>query len=176
MIRADKEAQISQLNERWQPVKNAILVGFTGLTVQQVNELRRKVRDADSSYLVVKNRLASRAAMGTALEPLADGFVGPTAVAYNDNDPVALAKLLSDFAKDNPEITLRAGVIEGSEVLDEGGLKTLAKLPGLPELRAQLLSVMQAPATRLVRLIGTPGTQLAQVIGARKKNLEESGG
>ena len=151
-------------------------MGFSGLNVAQANELRRKVRESDSSYLVVKNRLASRAVKGTVLEPLADLFQGPTAVAYNEHDALALTKLLSEYAKANPELTLRAGVIEGAELLDEEGLNILAKLPGLQELRAQLLSLFQAPATGLVRLLATPGTQLVQVIEARKKNLEEAGG
>ncbi len=174
MKRSDKAAQITALNERWQPVKNAILVGFSGLTVMQVNELRRKVRDASSSYLVVKNRLAVRAVEGTPLERLARHFEGPTAVAFNDNEPVGLAKLLSEFAKDNPALTFKVGLIEGKDVLDVDGLKALASLPGLLELRARLLSVIQTPATQLVRLLSTPATQLARVLEARREKLSES--
>jgi large subunit ribosomal protein L10 len=125
---------------------------------------------------VVKNRLALRAVAGTPLEPLHDRFTGPTAVAYNAGDPVALAKALADFAKDNPALTLRVGVVEGRQLVEDKGLEALAKLPGLQELRAQLLSMLQAPASKLVRLLATPGTQLARAVSERQKKLSEPAG
>ncbi len=141
------------------------------MSVTQVTELRRKVRDAESSYRVVKNRLARRAIAGSPLEALDGEFKHSTAVAYNDNDPVSLAKALADFAKDNPELDLRAGLVGGTEVLDKSGVEALAKLPGLPELRAKLLSLLNTPATSLVRLLGTPGTQLVRVLDARRESM-----
>ncbi len=176
MNRTEKTAEIEVLRQGFQQAQNAVLVGFAGLTVTQVNELRRKVRDTDSSYRVVKNRLALRAVAGTPLEPLLGRFQGPTAVAYNSGDPVALAKALSEFAKDNPALQLRVGVVEGRQLVEAEGLEALAKLPGLPEIRAQLLSMLQAPAAKLVRLLATPGTQLARALGERQKKLSETAG
>ncbi len=176
MNRTEKTAEIEVLRQGFQQAQNAVLVGFAGLTVTQVNELRRKVRDTDSSYRVVKNRLALRAVAGTPLEPLQGRFQGPTAVAYNSGDPVALAKALSEFAKDNPALQLRVGVVEGRQLVEAEGLEALAKLPGLPEIRAQLLSMLQAPAAKLVRLLATPGTQLARALGERQKKLSETAG
>ncbi len=176
MNRTEKTAEIEVLRQGFQQAQNAVLVGFAGLTVTQVNELRRKVRDTDSSYRVVKNRLALRAVAGTPLEPLQGRFQGPTAVAYNSGDPVALAKALSEFAKDNPALQLRVGVVEGRQLVEAEGLEALAKLPGLPEIRAQLLSRLQAPAAKLVRLLATPGTQLARALGERQKKLSETAG
>ncbi len=176
MNRTEKTAEIEVLRQGFQQAQNAVLVGFAGLTVTQVNELRRKVRDTDSSYRVVKNRLALRAVAGTPLEPLQGRFQGPTAGAYNSGDPVALAKALSEFAKDNPALQLRVGVVEGRQLVEAEGLEALAKLPGLPEIRAQLLSMLQAPAAKLVRLLATPGTQLARALGERQKKLSETAG
>ena len=120
--------------------------------------------------------LALRALEGTLLEPVSNRFQGPTAVAYNDGDPVALAKALSGFAKDHPALSLRVAVLEGQQVVEDEGLVALAKLPSLPELRAQLLSLIQSPASQLVRLLSTPGTQTAQVLKARQEKLAEAGG
>jgi large subunit ribosomal protein L10 len=174
--RTEKAAEVETLQQAFQQAKNTFLVGFSGLTVGQVNELRRKVRDTSSYYRVVKNRLALRAVEGTSLEPLAGQFRGPTAVAYNDGDPVALAKALADFAKNHPALRLRAAVVEGEQVLDAAGLDSLARMPSLPALRAQILGVIQAPAERLVRLLSTPAYQLARVLDARQEQLTKSAG
>ena len=115
-----------------------------------------------------------RAAEGTAVEHLAERLSGPCALARHESDPVVLAKTLSEFAKDNPELKLLGGGIDGKALIEADGVKQLASLPGLPELRAQLLSLVQTPATQLLRLVATPGTQLAQVLDARQKKLEES--
>jgi large subunit ribosomal protein L10 len=174
--RSDKTAEIDYLQGQFQAARHAFLVGFSGLSVGQVSDLRRKVRETGSSYRVVKNRLALRAAKDTPLDLLSGEFRTSTAVAYNDNDPVALAKVLSDFAKDHPALVVRAGVIEGKEVLDGAAVESLAKLPGLPELRAQLLALVQTPATQLVRLLGTPATQVARALDERGKKLSEESG
>lgn len=176
MNRDEKAAEVEYLQEQFKKATNAFLVGFTGLTVGQADQLRRKVRESSSSYRVVKNRLAKRALAGSPLESLADGFTAATAVAYNDNDPVGLAKALADFAKENPALTVRGGIVDGTEVLDAAGFEALSKLPGMPEVRAQLLSLISTPATQLVRLLGTPGTELARVLDARRSKLEEDAG
>jgi large subunit ribosomal protein L10 len=174
--RGEKVAEVEYLRGQFKNAQNAFLVGFSTLTVLQIGELRRQVRATSSSYRVVKNRLARHALEGTPLAPLEDEFRSSTAVAYNDNDPVALAKVLADFAKEHPALVVRVGLIEGKTVLDKAGVEALAKLPGMQELRGQLAALLATPATQLVRLLSTPGTQLARVLDARGSKLSESAG
>ena len=176
MNRDEKATEIDYLKDQFKNATNAFLVGFSGLTVGQADELRRKVRESSSTYRVVKNRLAKRALAGSPLEALAGDFTLSTAVAYNDNDPVALAKALAEFAKDNPALIVRGGIIDGKDVLDAGAVEALSKLPGMQELRGQLLNLISTPATQLVRLLGTPGVELARVLDARRGKLEEAAG
>lgn len=176
MNRGEKVTEVEYLQGQFKGAQNAFLVDFTGLTVLQVNELRRKVRATSSSYRVVKNRLARHALPGTPLAALQDEFRDATAVAYNDNDPVALAKVLAEFAKDHPALTVRAGLMEGKDILDKEGAAALATLPGMQELRGQLANLLATPATQLVRLLSTPGSRLARVIDARGSKISESAG
>jgi len=173
--RADKNETIDKLHQNFSTVPHMLLATFRGLTVNQANELRRKVGDAGGQYRVIKNRLAKRAAAGTAIEAISDQFSGPCAIAGHESDPVALAKALAEFAKDNPQLELLAGVVDSKAVLDAQGVKALASLPGLPQLRAQLLSLINTPATTLLRLVNTPGTQLARVVDARREQLDSGG-
>lgn len=172
MNRTEKQELIQELHAEFQASPNAVLVDFTGLSVPAVTEFRKKVKAAGSRYRVVKNSLALRAAKGTALEKLADRLQGTTGIAYTGNDPVVLAKVLMDFAKEHPALAVKAGVVSGDQVLDAAGVKTLSTMPGLAELRAQLLGLLQAPATQLVRLLATPATQLAQVMKAHQDKEE----
>ena len=139
-----------------------------------MTEFRRKVRASGGKYRVVKNSLALRAAEGTAIEKLKGHFQSTTGVAYTADDPVALAKALIDFAKDNPALVVKGGIVAGSQVLDAEGVKALSAMPGLPELRARLLGLLQTPASQLVRLLGTPATQLAQVLKAHQDKQGEA--
>ncbi|ANM28579.1 hypothetical protein ABI59_01550 [Acidobacteria bacterium Mor1] len=173
MLRAEKVKHVEALNESFSQTPHVILASFTKLTVNEVNELRRKVREAGGTYQVLQNRLSKRAAQGTALEHIADKFSGPCAVARHPEDPVGLAKVVSQFAKDHPSLELVAGVVDSKEVLDQEGVKTLATMPGLPELRAKLVGLLNTPATTLVRLLNTPGGQIARAIDA---NREKQGG
>jgi large subunit ribosomal protein L10 len=120
---------------------------------------------------VVKNSLALRALKNTPLEKLGPHFDGTTAIAYTGQDPVALAKTLVDFMKDNPQISLKAGLVAGSQLLDANGVKALSSMPSLPELRSKLLGLFNAPAAKLVRLLATPATQMAQVLKAQQDKL-----
>lgn len=172
MNRTEKQQLIDELHKELEASPHAVLVDFRGLSVPAVTEFRRKVKAAGSRYRVVKNSLALRATKGTPLEKLADKFAGTTGIAYTGGDPVALAKVLVDFAKDHPVLSLKAGVVSSGQVLDAAAVKTLSTMPGLPEMRARLLGLLQAPASRLVRLLGTPATQLAQVVKARQDKLE----
>ena len=172
MNRTEKEAVIGQLHAKMAKAKAAILAEPKGLNVATVTELRRKCREAQVEYRIVKNSLAIRAAKGTDLEQLAEKFVGPTALVMSYDDVVAPAKILADFAKDRENFTLRIAVVQG-KVIDVKGIMALAKLPSLPELRSRIAGVIAQPASKLVRLLAAPGQQLAQVLGARKEQLEK---
>ena len=174
MNRTEKEQVIGELHEKMAKAKATIVAEPRGLTVAVVTDLRKKLRDAKVEYRVVKNTLAARAAKGTSLEQVAEKFVGPTALVMSYDDVVAPAKLLSDFMKDRENFAIRTAVIEG-RIVDAKGVQTLAKLPGLQELRAQLAAMIAQPATQLARMIGTPGQQLARVLGARREQLEKQG-
>ncbi len=172
MNRTEKEEVIGQLHEKMAKAKAAILAEPRGLDVATVTELRKKCREAQVDYKIVKNTLAQRAAKGTPVEPLVEKFVGPTALVMSYSDVVAPAKLLADFAKDRENFTIRTAVVEG-QVIDAKGVMALAKMPGLQELRGRIASVIAQPATRLARMLATPGQQLAQVLNARRGQLEK---
>lgn len=166
MNRTEKQAEIDILREEFGRSPHAILVDFRGLTVPAVTEFRRKVRQAGSRYRVVKNSLALRALKNTPLEKLAPKFEGTTGVAYTGSDPVTLAKVLVDFAKEHPSLVVKAGLVSGEQVLDAEGVKALSTMPSLPELRARLLGMFQTPASKLVGLLSAPATQLVRVLRA----------
>jgi len=159
MQKAEKAELINELHQEFGRSPHAILVDFRGLSVPAVTEFRRKVRQAGSRYRVVKNSLALRAAKDTPLEALSVKFENTTGVAYTGSDPVVLAKVLVDFAKEHPQLVVKAGVVSGSQMLDAEGVKALATMPSLPEVRARLVGLLQAPAARLVRLLSVPGGQ-----------------
>jgi large subunit ribosomal protein L10 len=169
--RTEKEGVVGQLHAKMAKAKAAILAEPRGLDVATVTELRRKCREAQVEYRVVKNTLAVRAAKGTPVEPLSDGFVGPTALVMSYGDVVVPAKILVEFAKDRAKFAIRTAVIDG-KVVDLKGIQALARLPGLGELRGKLASLVAQPAAALARLVAAPGQQLARVIGARKAELE----
>jgi large subunit ribosomal protein L10 len=170
--RTEKEQVIGELHEKMAKAKAAIVAEPKGLNVETVTALRKKLRDSKVEYRVVKNTLAARAAKGTSLEPLAEKFVGPTAIVMSYDDVVTPAKLLAEFMKDRENFVIRTAVVEG-KVIDAKGVQALAKLPGLQELRGQIAAMIAQPATKVVRMLGTPGQQLAQVLGARRDQLEK---
>jgi large subunit ribosomal protein L10 len=172
MNRTEKQELIDELHAEFGKSSHAIVVDFKGLAVNAATEFRRKVRATGSSYRVVKNSLALRALKDTPLEKLGPHFDGTTAVAYTGSDPVVLAKTLVDFIKDHPQLSVKGGVVAGSQVLDAEGVKALSNMPSLPELRSRFLGVLQAPASKLVRLLSTPATQMAQVLKAQQDKLE----
>lgn len=172
MNRTEKEQVVARLHEKMARAKAAILAEPKGLDVATVTELRRRCREAKVDYKVVKNTLAVRASRGTPVEPLAEKFVGPTALVMSYDDVVAPAKILVDFAKDRESFAVRTAVIEG-KVTDAAGVQALARLPGIAELRGRIASLIGMPAARLARLVATPGRRLAQVLGARREQLEK---
>jgi large subunit ribosomal protein L10 len=171
--RTQKEKVIGELHAKMAKARTAIVAEPKGLDVATVTALRKKLRDAQVEYRVVKNTLAARAAKGTPVEVVADKFGGPTAIVMSYDDVVAPAKLLAEFMKDRDNFSIRTAVVEG-KVVDAKGVAALAKMPGLPELRAQILGTLAQPATMLARIIGTPAQQLARVLGARKEQLEKA--
>lgn len=165
MIKSEKEALIKELNEKFSRAQTAIVAEFSKLNVETVTKLRKKFREGKVDYKVLKNTLAKRAAKGTPVEVIAEDFVGPVAVAISYDDVVAPAKILTEFVKDLESIKVRSASVQGKRVNAEG-VKALAKMPGLPELRAQLLGMLSQPAGKLVRTIAAPGAQLARVLQA----------
>ncbi len=172
MNRAEKQVLIDELRTEFGSSPHAVLLDFKGLSVNAATEFRKKVRQAGSRYRVVKNSLAVRAVKGTPLEGLGPKFEGTTGVAYTGTDPVALAKVLVDFQKEHPALSLKGGIVSGTEMLDAEGVKALSTMPSLPELRARLLGLLQTPATTLVRLLNTPAGQLARVLKAHQDKEE----
>lgn len=170
MLKSEKEAVIKELNEKFTKAKAAIVAEFSKLDVETVNKLRKKFREGGVEYRVIKNTLARRAAQGTALEHVSDDFTGPVALALGYTDVVAPAKILSEFIKDMEAIKVRSAVVEGKKI-DAAGVKALAKMPGLPELRATILGLLTQPAGMLARTIAAPGAQLARVFKAREEAL-----
>ncbi len=166
MLKSEKELVIKDLNGKFARTKAAIVAEFSKVSVETVTKLRKKLRDGGVEYKVLKNTLAKRAAKGTPLELVSDDFHGPVAVALSYGDVIAPAKILSEFIKDLETIKVRSAVIDGKKT-DAEGVKALAKLPGLNELRAKILGMINQPAGKLVRTIAEPGSKLARVLQAR---------
>lgn len=165
MIKSEKEALITEMNDKFSRAQTAIVVEFSKLSVEKVTALRKKLREGGVDYKVLKNTLAKRAAKGTNVELISDEFSGPVAAVIGYDDVVTPAKLLSEFIKDLETVKVRGAMVDGTKV-DAKGVEALAKMPGLNELRATLLSLINEPASKLVRTIAAPGTQLARVIQA----------
>jgi len=155
---------VAELQETFASNNLVVLTHQSGLTVTEVSELRKQLREAGGSFKVTKNRLAKIALKGTKFEGMADRFTGPTAIAVS-SDPVAAAKIAVEFADKNEKLRIICGSLE-AEALDENAVKALAKLPSLDELRGKIIGLIQAPATKIAGVLQAPAGQLARVFGA----------
>jgi large subunit ribosomal protein L10 len=175
LTRAQKEDQVVELKEKFGRATCVYLADYRGIDVQAANQLRRRIRgegQGDFEYRVAKNTVLRRACADSDVAGLAEHFAGPTALAISFGDPVGLARILVDFAKDHEAFELKGGLLEG-EPVDEGQIAQLATLPSLEALRAGIVGLVQAPATKLARLLFEPGAQIARALGARGQQGEE---
>jgi large subunit ribosomal protein L10 len=163
VTRAKKTVQVEKLGKELQSVSSLIVTTYNKLTVTQDYELRKTLRASGAKYLVVKNTLAERAAKGTKVEEVLKDLSGVTSIAYTSGDPVALAKALSKYAKDNPEFSFKSGVVEG-RVISINQIQALATMPSKEEIYSKLLFLINAPAQRLVTVMNAVGRDVAVVI------------
>jgi large subunit ribosomal protein L10 len=164
MDRAQKRDTVAALKQTFNETGVVVVTRNLGLTVAQSTNLRNRMRDVGASYKVTKNTLALIALEGTVYAPISDLLNGPTALATSP-DPVAAAKAAVDFAKTNDRLEIVGGAM-GDTLLDANGIRALAELPSLDQLRATLIGLIQSPATKIARTIAEPGAQLARVFGA----------
>ena len=175
VTRAKKIEQAEKLKQEFESASHAVVGTFSKLTVQKDFELRKAVRSAGGHYRVVKNTLAERAAQGTKVEDAMKGLAGVTSIAYTGGDPVALAKALSKYAKDNPEYTFKAGIVDG-HIIAIKDIDALANMPSKEEIYSKLLFLMNAPAQRLVTALNAIGRDLAGVLNQGVEQNKFSGG
>ena len=168
--RTEKQAFVQALQAVFAETSFVLVGQNKGLTVADATTLRRRMREAGATYKVAKNRLAVLALDGTSFQGISPLLKGPTALAWS-RDPVAVAKTAVDFAKVNDKFVILGGAL-GTQMLDADGVKALAALPSLETLRAQLLGLIQTPATRIAGILQAPGSQLARVFSAYAKKDE----
>lgn len=167
MDKTQKAEVVEDLNGVFANAGSVVVAHYKGLTVAELSDLRTRMRAAGASFRVAKNRLAVRALKGTPIEGISDLFKGPTGIAVS-NDPVAAAKISAAYAKDNDKLIILGGSV-GTTTLDANGVKALATLPSLDELRGKIVGLLVAPATKIAGVVQAPAGQLARVIGAYSK-------
>ncbi len=167
----DKKRVVDEMHESFTNAKVVIATDYKGLDVSTINDLRGKLREAAIEYKVVKNTLLIRASEDTDAALIKDTFKGPTAVALSFDDPVAPAKILSDFAKDHAKLEIKAGVMDGA-ILDLDAIKALSSLPSRDQLLGQLLSVINGVPTNMVRVLNAIPVQFLNVLQAIKDQKE----
>jgi large subunit ribosomal protein L10 len=169
--RQEKAELIETLQTTLNASSTVVVTHQVGMTVAESSDLRVKMREAGAGFKVTKNRIAKLALKGTRYEELDGMFTGPTAIGTSE-DPVAAAKALVDFAKDNDKLTIIGGSMDG-KTLDKAGVEALAKMPSLDELRGRLVGLIQAPAAKIARVTQAPAGKVARVIKARSDQLQQ---
>ena len=170
MERAEKREFVASMNEVFANAGTVVVAHYAGLTVSDMSRLRSSMKEAGGTVKVAKNRLAKLALVGTDAEHITDLFEGQTLVAYSD-DPVSAPKVAVEFAKKNENLVILGGAM-GTTNLDENGVKALASLPSLDELRGKIVGLLNAPATKVVQVINAPAGQMARVVGAYAQKSE----
>jgi len=165
MDRAEKRELVSTLNEAWKDTGVIVVAHYAGMTVAQMTEFRKRVKEAGGSVKVAKNRLAMLALKDTDSSGITGLLKGQTCLAYSD-DPIAAARISVKYAKENDKLVILGGAM-GKTMLDANAVKALADLPSLDELRAKLIGLLQAPATKIARIMKEPGAKLARVVQAK---------
>ena len=168
MKRENKSQVVADLQNQMAHAKVAILTRFTSLNVEKMTQLRRELRKVKVEYRVVKNTLFKLAIQGTDKSLLSSHMEGPVAVAWTDSDPVAPARVLAKFAKENPDLKIMVASSDG-KLWGTAEIQAWVALPSLEGLRGRILGFIQTPASSLVRLLATPGTQMARVLEARSQ-------
>jgi large subunit ribosomal protein L10 len=168
--RAEKRDMVASLNQVFSSEGSIVVAHYSGLTVAQMSALRRRMREAGATVKVAKNRLAKIALEGTDVAHIGPLLKGPTVLAYS-TDPVAAPKVAVDFAKGNDKFVILGGAM-GATSLNQDGVKALATMPSLDELRAKIVGLVQAPATKIAQLSTAPAAKLARVFGAYAKSDE----
>jgi large subunit ribosomal protein L10 len=168
--RAEKRELVTGLNDAFKSAGSVVVAHYAGITVAQMNDLRSKMRAAGATVKVAKNRLAKIALQGTEAESMQELFKGQTLIAFSA-DPVTAPKVASDFAKGNEKLIILGGAM-GMTSLNADGVKALATMPSLDELRARIVGMIATPATRIAQVVNAPAAQLARVIGAYARKDE----
>lgn len=173
MNREEKAEKVKRWHAAFADVTGAVFTGVSKIKVGEVTDLRRRFREAQVSYEVVKNTLARRALDGTEMDVARSLLDGPTGVAWSHDDPAAPARIAAAFAREVDRFEIRGGYA-GGRMLDQNGVKALATMPSFDELRAQLLGVIEAVPARLMAQINAPAQQITGVVQARKEDLEKT--
>jgi large subunit ribosomal protein L10 len=172
LTQVQKREAVAELSEKFSRATSVFVAGYRGLTVKQLEKLRGDLREGENEYQINKNSILKLASEGLDVEVLKQHFIGPTSIAISYGDPVSLAKVLVKYSDEHDQFEIKGGMLDG-KALDEAEVAKLATLPTLLELRGQIAGLIQAPASKLARLLNEPGAQLARLVAARKDSLEE---
>lgn len=168
MNRTGKQQVIKEMQEVLGTFTSFYFVDYKGLKVKEISNLREKIKESKGAIRVVKNTLLKKATEDTTLKPVEKFLQGPTAIAWSTNDPIPLAKTLTTFAKDNPNLKIKGGFVDGS-LLSQKDVEILSKLPGINEVRSQIIGLMQAPMAKLIGLLKAPQRNIALCLSERGK-------
>jgi large subunit ribosomal protein L10 len=173
--RLEKDNTVSMLKDKLARAQSLVLVDFRGLPVDADTKLRREFRESGCEYRVIKNTLLGLAVKGTSMEGIDDLLVGPTAIAYSFEDPMAPAKIAAKVAKEQEKFVIKGGYVQG-RALDQKGVETLSQLPGRDELRATLLATMNAVPQNLLALLNAAPQNFMYLLSAREQQMQEDEG